>query len=74
MPNTVSELDKKVGPAGSKSKSQLAVKDILRDKYLYLLALPGILYFLIFKYIPMGGILIAFQEYSPYQGFLASKW
>jgi putative aldouronate transport system permease protein len=49
-------------------------KEMRRDKYLYMLALPGALYFLIFKYIPMGGILIAFQEYSPYQGILHSKW
>jgi putative aldouronate transport system permease protein len=59
---------------GKRSKWKTAWKDIARDKYLYLLAVPGALYFLIFKYIPMGGILIAFQEYSPYQGFLHSKW
>lgn len=62
----VGKIDKQTA---RKSNFQLAVKDILRDRYLYLLALPGILYFLIFKYVPMGGILIAFQDYSPYQGF-----
>lgn len=45
-----------------------------RDKYIYILMLPGILFFLIFKYLPMWGILIAFQEFSPYQGFLGSSW
>lgn len=45
-----------------------------RDLFLYLLILPGILYFLIFKYIPMWGVLIAFQDYSPYLGFLHSDW
>ena len=35
-----------------------------RDRSLYLLALPGILFFLVFKYIPMWGIVIAFQDYS----------
>ncbi|AFH60790.1 protein lplB [Paenibacillus mucilaginosus K02] len=45
-----------------------------RDKFLYLIALPGILYFLIFKYVPMWGVLIAFQDYSPYMGFWESKW
>lgn len=48
--------------------------DIRRDKYLYLLALPGILYFLVFKYAPMWGVVIAFQDYSPYLGMLHSKW
>ncbi len=47
---------------------------IKRDKYLYLLALPGIMYFVLFKYVPMWGILISFQDYSPYQGLIASKW
>ncbi|MGG4481420.1 ABC transporter permease [Paenibacillus illinoisensis] len=45
-----------------------------RDRSLYLLALPGILFFLIFKYIPMWGIVIAFQDYSPFRGILGSEW
>ncbi|PFO06263.1 protein lplB [Bacillus sp. AFS076308] len=45
-----------------------------RDKWLYLLLLPGILYFAIFKYAPMWGIVIAFQDYSPFLGVLGSKW
>lgn len=47
---------------------------IARDKFLYVLALPGLLYFLIFKYVPMWGIVISFQNYSPYQGVLGSPW
>jgi len=38
------------------------------------LALPGILFFLIFKYGPMWGLIIAFQKYSPYKGVLKSDW
>jgi len=49
-------------------------QSVKRDKFLYLLALPGLLYFLLFRYGPMWGILIAFQEYSPYQGFWSSPW
>jgi len=48
--------------------------DLARDKYLYLLALPGILYFIIFKYVPVGGLVIAFQNYSPYFGIMESEW
>ncbi|ULL18437.1 sugar ABC transporter permease [Paenibacillus sp. H1-7] len=48
--------------------------DLIRDKYLYLLALPGLLYLLIFKYIPIGGLVIAFQNYSPYMGMWDSEW
>ncbi|MFN2745879.1 MULTISPECIES: ABC transporter permease [Bacillus] len=45
-----------------------------RDKWLYLLLVPGVLYFLIFKYWPMWGVLIAFKDYSPYLGFWQSEW
>ena len=44
------------------------------QKWLYLLFLPGFLYFIIFKYIPMSGIAIAFQNFSPYAGFQGSEW
>lgn len=39
-----------------------------------LLLLPGALYFLIYRYIPMIGLLLAFKDYSPFQGFLKSPW
>ncbi|TVY12028.1 sugar ABC transporter permease [Paenibacillus cremeus] len=35
---------------------------------------PGVLYFILFKYAPMWGILIAFQDYSPFTGFWGSPW
>lgn len=49
-------------------------KRVLRNKYIYLMVLPGFLYFIIFKYIPMAGLVIAFQDYQPYKGFLGSEW
>ncbi|CAM3987882.1 ABC transporter permease subunit [Paenibacillus alkaliterrae] len=49
-------------------------KRMFRDRYLYLLALPGLLFFLILKFVPMGGIVIAFQNYSHYIGILKSPW
>ncbi|WP_077619408.1 ABC transporter permease [Bacillus sinesaloumensis] len=45
-----------------------------RDKWLYFLLIPGVLYFLIFKYAPMWGVVIAFQDYSPFKGVLGSEW
>ncbi|MFD0681023.1 MULTISPECIES: ABC transporter permease [unclassified Paenibacillus] len=35
---------------------------------------PGVLYFILFKYLPMWGVLIAFQDYSPFSGFWDSSW
>lgn len=45
-----------------------------KHKALYLLMLPGILYYLIFKYAPMYGIIIAFQDYSIGRGIFGSKF
>nr|WP_317259127.1 ABC transporter permease subunit [Paenibacillus sp. J5C2022] len=35
---------------------------------------PGIIYFLIFKYLPMWGLVIAFQNYQPFLGITGSEW
>lgn len=45
-----------------------------RHRALYLMALPGILYFLVFKYLPMGGLIISFQDYKPFLGIMGSPW
>jgi putative aldouronate transport system permease protein len=45
-----------------------------KHKALYLLMLPGILYYIIFKYVPMYGIVIAFQNFSIGRGILGSKF
>lgn len=47
---------------------------IKKNRALYLMLLPGILYFIIFKYIPMGGLVIAFQDYQPFLGILGSPF
>lgn len=43
-------------------------------KWLYIMLLPGLLYFILFKYVPMGGLVIAFKEYSPFRGIWGSPW
>lgn len=47
---------------------------VVQHKWLYFLILPGIIYFIMFRYIPMGGLIIAFKEYSPFKGIWASSW
>ncbi|HZH61835.1 MAG TPA: sugar ABC transporter permease [Metabacillus sp.] len=47
---------------------------IKKNKLIYLMILPGILYFLIYKYLPMYGLIIAFQDYKPYLGISGSEW
>ena len=49
-------------------------RDIRQNKYVYLMAVPVILFYICFCYLPMGGLLIAFQDYSPTKGIWGSKW
>lgn len=58
----------------NRSKLRRLGREIIKNRYLYILALPGLLIFLIFKYIPMFGVVIAFQNYSPFQGIMNSDW
>lgn len=46
----------------------------MKKKYLYLMLLPGILYFLIFNYAPMYGVLIAFKDFNFKRGIMGSDW
>lgn len=63
-----------------KIQKKLPVKNRLlsnnmKDSYeLLLLALPGIILTIIFSYIPMGGIVIAFKNFNPNLGIFGSKW
>lgn len=52
---------------------QLA-KNYCSNKMLYWLVLPSVVYIIIFCYIPMGGLVIAFQDYSLAKGVFGSKW
>ncbi|MDQ1913816.1 ABC transporter permease subunit [Paenibacillus sp. GD4] len=45
-----------------------------RDRQLLLLFLPCILFFIIFRYGPLYGMIIAFKDYNVYQGILDSEW
>lgn len=49
-------------------------RKIWKYKALYMLAIPGILYFIIFKYIPIMGTVIAFQDYNIFKGVFGSPW
>ncbi len=47
---------------------------IWKYKALYFMVLPGILYFVVFKYIPLAGIIIAFQDYNVFNGIRGSSF
>jgi putative aldouronate transport system permease protein len=45
-----------------------------RDRYAYLLLLPGFLIFLVYRYLPMFGLMIAFKDFSFSKGVFGSRW
>lgn len=49
------------------------IDEIARNKYLYLLTLPGIIFLLIFNYLPMIGLYIAFIDYNAMAGWFGLK-
>jgi len=62
-----------VDPHGSKNQSPF-LQSFWRQKYLYLMVLPGFLIVLIFAYFPMYGVLIAFKDYNVAKGIWGSEW
>lgn len=56
------------------SRRETLLSNIRHRPVLYLMALPVILYFLIFHFLPMFGVVIAFQRYVPAKGIFGSQW
>ncbi|MHA6484913.1 ABC transporter permease [Paenibacillus sp. strain BS8-2] len=54
--------------------SQSKLGYMWKYKALYFLSIPGIIYFLIFKYVPLFGSVIAFQDFNLFTGVTGSKW
>lgn len=57
-----------------KSKFQKLLLDLWASRYLQLLILPGLVYFIIFKYMPIYGVQIAFRDYKLRDGIVGSRW
>ena len=49
-------------------------KDWKKNKSVYFLAIPIVIYFLIWHYAPIVGLLLGFEEYSPRGGITGSEW
>lgn len=58
---------------GTLNKASLGAR-FRRDWDLYLLLLPGLIWFILFAYVPMGGLAIAFQDFNPWKGMAGSEW
>lgn len=48
--------------------------DLVKNKYIYIMLIPVVLYFVVFHYIPMFGAQIAFKDFSISKGIIGSPW
>ncbi|GAA2270119.1 sugar ABC transporter permease [Nonomuraea roseoviolacea subsp. roseoviolacea] len=56
-------------------RRRAGLRDVFtRYRWLYLMLLPGVVYFALFKYLPMYGVTIAFQDFLPFLGYSGSPW
>lgn len=60
--------------ASSGAMSSTLTRRLVRNRWLYFMVFPGLLYFLVFKYWPMYGIFIAFKDFQPFLGFWDSPF
>jgi len=72
-PNRMGQEGSKMDTLATRKKYGL-FRDLRRNRALYLLAVPGIIWFLIFCYAPMAGLVIAFKNYNPIDGIFGSPW
>ncbi len=56
------------------SKKRIKFKKILSNYQLYLFLLPALIYFIVFHYVPMYGVLIAFKDFVATKGIMGSPW
>ena len=57
-----------------RSWGSIVARDFRANRAVYLMALPVIAYFIIFNYIPMTGIIMAFQKFQIKKGILGSQF
>jgi putative aldouronate transport system permease protein len=47
---------------------------LLKNRWLYFMMAPGLLYFALFKFAPILGLVMAFENFQPFLGFFKSQW
>src|SRR6476620_4954151 len=65
----------RVAAGRTTAKSGLSLRQrVWRERWMYLFILPGLLYFVVFRYLPLLGNIAAFQDYSAVRGFRGSPF
>ena len=57
-----------------KDKCKLSYKKFKKSRQLLIIFLPGLIFYLLFRYVPMYGVLVSFKKYSPFLGVFKSPW
>ncbi|CQR55005.1 ABC transporter permease [Paenibacillus riograndensis] len=68
------ELNRKSRAAAARSRSAGKWRIAWRNRDYYVLLIPGLLFLLLFKYTPLYGVLIAFQDFNIFDGIRGSEW
>lgn len=74
MTDTPAAAKRRLSSAPTKAHKQSFFKRVYKDRFLLLLFLPCLLYYIFFKYVPMWGVLISFKDFKPFIGFMGSEW
>lgn len=69
--STSSDLSSHKGVAGF---TRSLLRDLSRNRYVYFMAIPVIMFYILFHYIPMYGAMIAFKDFAPARGIVGSPW
>ncbi|GGF59318.1 protein lplB [Paenibacillus albidus] len=56
------------------SKFQLFLREVWKNRMVYTLVLPGLVWLILFAYLPMGGLSLAFKDFKFREGILGSPW
>ncbi len=64
-----------IGALDTRAKVRVNLrKDFIRNRYVYLMALPVVVYYILFHYMPMYGAIISFKQFTPALGIWGSPW
>ena len=58
----------------NKTRGQVILGRMKKNREIYLMLIPVMLFFIIFSYVPMYGILIAWKDYLPKKGIIGSNY
>ena len=70
----MSTAPRQIPPVISSGRSNPLIRNIRQYPLLYVMCAVGVLWFVVFRYIPMGGLVVAFQKFKLAKGLFASEF